>query len=348
MKTVFSSYSKKQFHGERWLTIVATSESSKPELDEYNVEADIRSLEAVILTYDVWIIHRLYTEFETLIRKAKSKGVKVVIQTWGPDYLPVTAHYPIDVLLPKSRLWWENFTSHRNMRKLYREWIVWPIKAMKIKRMLSMADSVHFCLPSETTGVKGIHESPNCRFNYTPQPSEVESSSFRPSEDWVILGNSGDPTNNHLDALHELKEKSIPIERLLIPLSYAAPLGYLETVRHEAITLFGAEKVEVLSDFLKPDEYASKISSFGTLVLYHKRQQAVGNFLLALQQRKKILLHSEGKLNQWLVSDFGLDLGEPKWGSTQITNVTSELILKYFSNEMSKHFIQLSQGKGDV
>ena len=346
MKGVFSSYAKEQFREERWLAMV-DSRSSRRELDEYNAVADMEVLEDIILAYDVWIIHRLYLEFEPLIKKAKSRGVKVVIQTWGPDYMHVTAQYPLDVLLPKSKLWWEGYYSHSGLRKLYREWIVWPRKAKRIRKVLSMADSVHFCLPSETTGVSGIHESPNCRFSYTPAPSDIISPSSTPSEDWVILGNSGDPTNNHLDALHKLKERFVPVERLLIPFSYAAPAGYLETVHQEDVELFGAERVEVLSDFLQPDEYITKIAPFGTLMLYHKRQQAVGSFLLALQQGKTILLHSEGKLNQWLLSDFGLDFGESKWGHTQGDDITTNLISEYFSTARSERFIQLSRGIGE-
>ena len=78
MKGVFSSYAKEQFREERWLAMV-DSRSSRRELDEYNAVADMEVLEDIILAYDVWIIHRLYLEFEPLIKTAKSRGVKVLV-----------------------------------------------------------------------------------------------------------------------------------------------------------------------------------------------------------------------------------------------------------------------------
>ena len=101
----------------------------------------------------------------------------------------------------------------------------------------------------------------------------------------ILLGNSKNDFNNHLDVLHLLR--GIDTSNCIIPLNYGTDSYYAERVLQEARD----QKISVLNTFLPYSEYEDLLASCSTFVLNSYRQMAVGNILLALKNGMKIYLH---------------------------------------------------------
>jgi hypothetical protein len=122
----------------------------------------------------------------------------------------------------------------------------------------------------------------------------------------ILLGNSGDPTNNHLDIFYKIKYKELNFNyKLLCPLSYGSP-EYTEYIIQKAGKLFG-NKFIPLTEFLPPKEYYNLIGCTDITIMNHNRTQAAGNILMSLFFGKKVFLKKENTLYK-LYKDNGVTI----------------------------------------
>lgn len=108
----------------------------------------------------------------------------------------------------------------------------------------------------------------------------------------ILLGNSGDPSNNHievLEALSKFKEKQIEI---ICPLSYGGSKKYKESVIKMGKTNF-ENKFTPLLEFLDKKKYENILSQIDIAVMAHNRQQAMNNMRSLLYIGKKVYLKKE-------------------------------------------------------
>jgi hypothetical protein len=101
----------------------------------------------------------------------------------------------------------------------------------------------------------------------------------------ILLGNSKNDFNNHLDIMYLLK--GIDTSNCIIPLNYGEDSYYTERVLQEAKN----QNISVLNTFLPYSEYEDLLASCSTFVLNTYRQMAGGNILLALKNGMKIYLN---------------------------------------------------------
>lgn len=338
-ESVFADYAKASFPNHNWLVIKSGANVSEKSVQgELFIPKELSKLENALLETDIWVIHRLETELLPVMKAFKSRGKSIVIQTWGPDYLQHTGRYPLDVLEPQTLRWWKKAHEHTGLKRIYREAIVWRLWQKKVLQCLKMADSVHHCLPSETCNRSEIRES-NLRFIY----KDWTTAEFQQNKEYdyrsVIIGNSGDPTNNHLDAISQLAKFSSSINRVLIPLSYGGDDNYVGKVEAFAKDVFTPSKVVILKKWLPIDEYVRLVSRYGTLLLYHRRQQGAGNFALALKQNKNVILHSKGPLQAWAQA-HGLDFSEMEFSAPRYNDEQKKKLLNFFSVSTSHQFMK--------
>lgn len=105
----------------------------------------------------------------------------------------------------------------------------------------------------------------------------------------ILVGNSGDPTNNHIDIftiLHERNIKNIPI---YVPLSYGGSKKYIDQVIQIGYQFFGKQFHPIIN-FLPPQEYFKIVMNCSNIIMGHERQQAVGNIIQSLWQGSKVFL----------------------------------------------------------
>lgn len=123
----------------------------------------------------------------------------------------------------------------------------------------------------------------------------------------VLLGNSGDPFNNHSEALSILADKDDGQFRIICPLSYGDK-PYMEGIIALGRSLFG-NRFEPLTTFMNEDQYVAKVSSVDVGIMNHSWQMGLGNIALLLALGKKVYCRKESSVYRYF-RDKGIDLNE--------------------------------------
>lgn len=156
----------------------------------------------------------------------------------------------------------------------------------------------HFCSilpePPFTTRLPGYSARRLREFPYYSEKDTLMPGPPRMAGEDVLLGNSADPSNNHLDAIDLLREIGIGDGKLVVPLNYGRR-DVAQAVARCATEAFG-ERAIILSDWLSIDAYNAVVSSCGTVVMNHLRAQAIGNISMALYKGAKVYLRAENPL----------------------------------------------------
>lgn len=152
----------------------------------------------------------------------------------------------------------------------------------------------------------------------------------------IQLGNSADPSNEHIDALEKLLKFKNENINIYVPLSYG-PAGlstYTENVIKQGKEWFG-KKFKPMLSFMPFDEYLHFLSTVDIAIFNHKRQQAMGNTIALLGLEKTVYIRSE--TTQWEFFHLkGIKIGDiNQLNSLDKIDVktNSEIIKKYFSEE---------------
>lgn len=149
----------------------------------------------------------------------------------------------------------------------------------------------------------------------------------------IQLGNSADPSNNHIEAL----EKLLPFKNenicIFVPLSYGQQEYALQVIT-QGKEWFG-DKFKPLTEFMPFEEYLSFLGSIDIAIFNHKRQQAMGNTITLLGLGKTVYIRSD--TTQWqFFEKKGIKVGDiTKFANLEcgkkVENI--EAIKNYFSLE---------------
>jgi dTDP-N-acetylfucosamine:lipid II N-acetylfucosaminyltransferase len=123
----------------------------------------------------------------------------------------------------------------------------------------------------------------------------------------IQVGNSGDPSNQHIEVLHSLKKFDKESIKIYIPLSYSGSKEYIDEIVKYGQEVF-ADKFVPMFEFLEPDEYAKYLSSIDVAIFNHDRQQALGNIFALLYLNKKVFIRSDITSWEYITKELGLDI----------------------------------------
>jgi hypothetical protein len=111
----------------------------------------------------------------------------------------------------------------------------------------------------------------------------------------ILLGNSADASNNHLDVIQLLKDIVLRSRKIILPLSYPSypnkPI-YIRLIQENMETLQNTFS-EILENFMPLEEYHRITASCAYALFGHIRQQALGNIIQLLYNGCKIFLYKE-------------------------------------------------------
>ena len=151
----------------------------------------------------------------------------------------------------------------------------------------------------------------------------------------IQLGNSADPTNNHIEVLKKLEKYKNEDIKIFAPLSYGDQV-YAQDVIKKGKKLFG-DKFIPLTEFMPFEKYLEFLGKIDIAIFAHKRQQAMGNIITLLGLGKKVYIRND--ITPWElfkdinvkvfnIQDFKIDLIDE-----QIKKANQQKIREYFSKE---------------
>ena len=204
-------------------------------------------------------------------------------------------------------------------------WMIWggdlynPIQNnIPIKSLIDHIDSIHPVAEGDAGIFKDNYgEKVHYNFRYPiPGVYGQEASQVKKQDPpLIIVGNSGDPSNNHIDILKALSAKDdIRDYKILLPVAYNLSSKYERQLVDMIKELGLAQNTSLHKDFIPPSKYMALIKSSHMLITAHNRQQAIGNILASLCSgnptflKKKIINNGQEMTNPtWdLLAQYGL------------------------------------------
>lgn len=107
---------------------------------------------------------------------------------------------------------------------------------------------------------------------------------------YIMVGNSADSTNNHLEVFEKLEKYRNDNIELICPLSYGSE-EYRKLVIEEGYRIF-ENKFRPLIEFMEYDKYIDLLNIIDIAIFNHDRQQALGNITNLLGLGKKVYMKS--------------------------------------------------------
>ncbi|OZI22129.1 TDP-N-acetylfucosamine:lipid II N-acetylfucosaminyltransferase [Bordetella genomosp. 7] len=170
-------------------------------------------------------------------------------------------------------------------------WVAWGGDLYgPIQRQALITDTVRR-LDAVATLTQGDYEvftrhygpKPHIPFSYASASRFADIRIPVKKDNTIFIGNSGDPTNNHVEIIEALASKQdIEDYDLVIPFSYNAPPGY-EPVLIEALKKHGLmARANILRQLIDRAEYLEMLARARLFISAHHRQQAMGNMLASI------------------------------------------------------------------
>ncbi|MEW9093556.1 MAG: TDP-N-acetylfucosamine:lipid II N-acetylfucosaminyltransferase [Clostridiaceae bacterium] len=157
----------------------------------------------------------------------------------------------------------------------------------------------------------------------------------------ILLGNSGDPSNNHLDILHQLKKFNDENFCIICPLSYGDE-NYISKIIDIGTELFGSKFIP-LTDFLNSHEYYYILEQVDIVIMNQRRQQAVSSILALIYLGKKIYMKDFNPFGLFLnainIVTFSIDLfNQSSWEeifnySSSMSNINKVNLMDHFNEK---------------
>lgn len=139
--------------------------------------------------------------------------------------------------------------------------------------------------------------------------------------DEIILGNSRNGWNNHLDILRIIKKtKKWKNYKWMLFFNYGSNNYYTDTVRREA----NQKNIVLLENFLSIENFNKIYDNATALVINSYRQHALGNIFTAILNGSKVYLNKKSSTYTWLKHE-GFVIGEVSELSKDLKNENVKL-----------------------
>jgi len=127
--------------------------------------------------------------------------------------------------------------------------------------------------------------------NYLNFPGKSDSGQRQDCKK-ILIGNSGDPSNNHFELIKKLESLRNSDIKIYCPLSYGGNPLYINSVIAKGEEIFGNRFIPIL-ELIKPEKYLDLIFDIDIVMMNHERQQGLGNIFPLLYFRKKVFLRRD-------------------------------------------------------
>ncbi|MBA6264794.1 TDP-N-acetylfucosamine:lipid II N-acetylfucosaminyltransferase [Colwellia sp. Bg11-12] len=202
------------------------------------------------------------------------------------------------------------FLKPKLLAKSY--WVMWggDLYQPLMKQAKTLKQNIHFAidkyikgrfagyvtyLPGDYKVAQELYNAKTAYFECIMYPSNLYKELTLPNvhtdNKFILVGNSGDPTNNHqsvFETLSKLEDQSFSI---ICPLSYGNK-SYIEQVKTVGKSMFSSRFIP-LTNFITLDEYMKILAKVDIAIFAHNRQQAMGNIISLLGLGKKLYMRND-------------------------------------------------------
>lgn len=186
-------------------------------------------------------------------------------------------------------------------------------------------------------GAKGIYQECLMYLSNVVNPNTICLSHQQHNKSGlnILLGNSADPSNNHIEAMERLlpyKDRNI---KIFVPLSYGDQI-HAEAVIRQGSEWFG-DKFVPMAELMPFNQYLDFLKSLDIAIFNHQRQQAMGNTITLLGMGKTVFMRSD--VSHWrFLNSFGINMGNVADLTLQpigheLLQENSQIVQSYFSKE---------------
>ena len=222
------------------------------------------------------------------------KHIKIFWFAWGFDIYSFPSDkpfIPLNLYRPLTKKNTESSFVNR-LRVLHGK-IVSFCKRKKIGKAISRIDYFSGVLPDEYQLMKNnsCFKAKEVVFNYfsTDALSSEDLNQAYCEGNSIQVGNSANPTNNHIDLYEVISKLNLCDTKIYSFLSYSGSQDYIENVKKYGEKLFGNNYIAI-TDFLPLHEYKNIVRKCNNVVMGHERQQAMGNIYTAIWAGCKVYL----------------------------------------------------------
>lgn len=150
----------------------------------------------------------------------------------------------------------------------------------------------------------------------------------------ILVGNSANPSNNHMEILEILSKMDNNHFEIVLPLSYGGSKTYINYIT-EYTKLNFPNNCIILYELLSPDGYDLMLKDIDVVIFNHMRQQGVGNIRRLIRLRKAVYLNSKSTLYNFLVNS-GIRVFE----FSQNTTISDIKLATHFNFESDSDIIE--------
>tara|TARA_R110002033_G_scaffold98637_1_gene146975 strand:- start:9704 stop:10834 length:1131 start_codon:yes stop_codon:yes gene_type:complete len=249
---------------------------------------------------DLLVIHYL-TPLKTYILKKTPKNISVLWMAWGGDAYPFFKNFNEYEMETNSLVKNQTLTKIKKtiIYDLYSLFTYGVRTIDKEKKTLQNINYLATVLPPEFNLIKDEFylKASYIKFNYDCLSNIFESDVEFSLGKNILVGNSSTVSNNHLDIFNKIERVE---SSLIVPLNYG-DANYSNIVIEEGKKKYKNQFIP-LTEFLQLDEYKKMVLSCNTMVMYHIRQQGLGNIFLAFYLGLRVFLNKKSITYNYLKS----------------------------------------------
>lgn len=188
-------------------------------------------------------------------------------------------------------IWGGDLYSYRSSNKGLKQRVKCFLKRPVMKRMGHLVTYIKedVELAREWFGAKGLYHECLMYTSNIYRPCPIKAVAREGLN--IQVGNSSDPSNDHLGAF----EKLIPYKSgdisIYAPLAYG-DRAYAQTVIRSGRELFGGKFIAI-TELMPLDEYNKFLAGVDVAIFNHRRQQAMGNIIALIGMGKKVYLRDD-------------------------------------------------------
>jgi dTDP-N-acetylfucosamine:lipid II N-acetylfucosaminyltransferase len=257
--------------------------------------------------FDIIVIHFLRPEYHLLFTDSYFEIRKIFWTLWGADAFSLGCFFNSH-LMPftiKSRIknsFKKNFIFGLKIWLKYLMPKIFDYQPINLKTIgsISRIKNIITLMPGDYLELISSYESDSNYFhiNYLdPTLLYLGKHSFNNGNN-ILLGNSAEYTNNHIDILKMLTNTQLDNRVLLTPLSYG------DTFNANYIENYGLDKFnnsfKALRNFMSLETYSDLINSCEIAIMPHIRQQALGNIVKLLYGGCNIYFNEKSNIYKFL------------------------------------------------